>query len=214
MPKKLPHFWLLCFFVLIANSQEVKRSFLFPKKIGILYSNTNEKSFLFDDTDYSYKSNTIKLQAFYSLGNTNSFDFELIVQPHIQVLKHQLLNEQFVLPTEENYQEKRTEFTKLKIMHLYAFELGFSIKKEVFKKLSLEVKIGLGIATIDTKTERLAKGFTFIDNFYLGLLYKTSSKTFLYLGSTAGHVSNFNTQNPNSGYNSLGYEIGFQYQLN
>ena len=53
-------------------------------------------------------------------------------------------------------------------MHLYAFELGFILKKKLLKKLDLQATIGLGMATISKRTERLAKGFTFIENFSLG----------------------------------------------
>ena len=97
-----------------------------------------------------------------------------------------------MLPNEENYQQKRIEFTSEKTMYLYAFELGFVVKTKLLKKLDLQATIGLGMATISKRTERLAKGFTFIENGSLGLSYQTSNKTFLYLGSNIGHVSNFN----------------------
>lgn len=136
------------------------------------------------------------------------------MQPQIQFLKHQLFNEYFVLPTEENFEEKIKEFTTPKKMNLYALELGFTIKKELLKKLDVLATFGLGIATIDTRTERLAKGFTFIENFSLGFSYKTSKKTILYLGSNIGHVSNLNFKSPNGGYNVLGLEIGVSFLLN
>ncbi|QOD62414.1 acyloxyacyl hydrolase [Polaribacter haliotis] len=98
-------------------------------------------------------------------------------------------------------------------MHLYAFELGFAIKKKIFKKVDFQLTVGLGVGTIDTRTERLAKGFTFIENGSLGFSYKTSTNTYLYLGSNIGHISNFNTQKPNNGYNIVGFEIGFSYRL-
>ncbi|WP_243456817.1 acyloxyacyl hydrolase [Polaribacter batillariae] len=208
------HLFLFLFCIVFKTvSQEVKRGVLFPEKVGFLYNNANEKNFLFDDKDYSYSTNTYKLQLFYSLGKWKFFDFELIVQPQYQVLRHQLQNEFFVLPTEENFEAKIAEFTTPKTMHLYAFELGFLVKKKVFKKLDFQLTIGLGIGTINTRTERLAKGFTFIENGSLGFSYKTSTKTFLYVGSNIGHVSNFDTQLPNNGYNIVGFEIGFAYSL-
>jgi hypothetical protein len=51
-----------------------------------------------------YSTNTFKRQAFYQLGNWKNLKLELIVQPQIKVLKHQLLNEFFVLESDENYQ--------------------------------------------------------------------------------------------------------------
>jgi hypothetical protein len=129
----------------------------------------------------------------------------------MQILEHQLLNKQFVLPTEENYQEKRTEFTTPKTMHLYAFELGFVIKKKILNKLDYLMKMGLGLATINTRTERLAKGFTFIENASLGLSYNLVETTFLFIGSNIGHVSNLDTQKPNNGYSFVGFEVGISY---
>ncbi len=203
----------LLFYSILSSAQESKKGILNVKKIGFLYNNANEHNFLFNDLDYNYTTDTYKLQAFYNLGKWKSLDFELTIQPQYQVIKHQLINEQFVLPSEENYQEKRTEFTTPKTIHLYAFELGFLIKKQLLKKLDFIVTIGLGLATIDTKTERLAKGFTFIENGSLGLSYQTSKKTFLYLGSNIGHVSNFDTKKPNNGYSFLGFEIGISYSI-
>ena len=206
-------FGLLIFFSCLSNAQESKKGIQNIKKIGFLYNNENEKNFIFDDEDYSYTTNKLKLQAFYNLGKWKSLDFELILQPQVQVLRHQLINEQFVLPSEENYQEKRIEFTTPKTIYLYAFELGFVMKKEVIEKLNFLITIGLGVATIDTRTERLAKGFTFIENGSLGFTYKTSDKILLYLGSNIGHVSNFDTKRPNNGYSFVGFEIGFSYLL-
>jgi len=192
-------------------AQDSKKGLFNIKKIGFLYNNANDKNFIFDDKDFSYSTNTYKLQAFYNLGTWKSLKFELILQPQMQILEHQLLNKQFVLPTEENYQEKRTEFTTPKTMHLYAFELGFVIKKKILNKLDYLMKMGLGLATINTRTERLAKGFTFIENASLGLSYNLVETTFLFIGSNIGHVSNLDTQKPNNGYSFVGFEVGISY---
>jgi hypothetical protein len=98
-------------------------------------------------------------------------------------------------------------------MHLYAFELGFVMKKALLKKLDFLVTIGLGLAAIDTRTERLAKGFTFIENGSLGVSYKITNTTFLYLGSNVGHVSNLDFQSPNAGFSFVGFEAGISYVL-
>ncbi|WP_252191202.1 acyloxyacyl hydrolase [Polaribacter sp. Q13] len=213
MYKKPILFFLILALTYTLNAQEKKKGILNIKKVGFLYNNVNAKNFVFEDKDYKYSSNILKLQAFYDLGKWKSFDIELIVQPEIQVIKHQLLNEQFVLPSENNYQDLRLEFTTPKTMHLYAFELGFALKREIIKNLDFKATIGLGLATIDTRTERLAKGFTFIENGSLGFSYKTTKKTSLYLGSNIGHVSNFDTKTPNNGYSFLGLEIGVYYLL-
>jgi hypothetical protein len=197
-----------------ALSQDKKKNVLKPYKIGFLYNNATNENFINDDSDYTYKTNTYKAQAFYELGIWKGLNLELIAQPQIQFLKHQLINEQFVTPDQANFLEKRTEFTQLKSMQLYGIEFGFSAKKTITTKLDIQGTISLGFNFIDTRTERLAKGFTFTENFSLGFSYQTFPNSFLYLGTNLfGHVSNLNFQKPNDGYNILGFEIGLSYKL-
>jgi hypothetical protein len=201
------------FTVSFLSAQKTKKGILNIKKIGFLYNYANEDNLLFDDVDYTYATNTFKLQAFYDLGAWKKWGIELLVQPQIQTIRHQLTNIQFVLPSEEDYQNKRTEFTTPKTMHLYAFELGFVLKRELVKNLDFRITAGLGVAKIETRTERLAKGFTFIENGSLGLSYKTTKKVALYIGSNIGHVSNLDFKTPNNGYTFLGFEAGITYLL-
>jgi len=206
-------FLFVFFSIFSIKAQESKKGILNIKKIGFLYNYTDENNFLFDDEDYSYNANIYKLQLFYNVTNWQNWELALIVQPQIQVIEHQLLNEQFVLPSENNYLEKRAKFTRSKKMHLYGLELGFALKRALLKDLSVQIKAGLGVANIDTETERLAKGFTFIENGSVGFSYKTTKKTTIYFGGNIGHVSNLNFKNPNSGYTFLGFEVGFTYFL-
>lgn len=206
-------FVLLFSFSWVVNAQKEKKIILKPQKIGFLYNNANEKNFLFDDTDYYYHTNTFKVQAFYNLGYWQTFQFQLVVQPQVQIITHQLLNKYFVLNTEKQFLENRILFTTKKKMNLYGLELGFLMQKEIANKLFAIVQIGIGVAAIDTATERLAKGFTFLENLSVGFTFDTSTKTSIYLGGNIGHVSNFETQQPNSGYSFLGFEVGISYKL-
>ncbi|SDR89011.1 Lipid A 3-O-deacylase (PagL) [Polaribacter sp. KT25b] len=209
------HTILIILFVFTTTySQEKKKSTLKPSKIGFLYNYGTNENLIFDDVDYTYSTNTFKAQAFYKLGNWKNLNFELIVQPQVQFLDHQLINEQFVLPSEENYLEKRAEFTKAKTMNLYGIEFGIAVKKQLTEKLNFQGTISLGFNYIDTRTERIAKGFTFIENFSVGFSHQTFTNSFIYLGTNFGHVSNLNFQQPNNGYNILGLEIGYSYALN
>ncbi|WP_232455951.1 acyloxyacyl hydrolase [Polaribacter sp. SA4-10] len=203
----------LLFVVLLSYSQEKNKPILKPYKVGFLYSFGTNENFFFDDLDYTYTTSTYKAQAFFNIGNWKNIDLELIIQPQIQFIKHQLINEQFITPDQENYLEKRTEFTQVKNMNLYGLEFGFGAKKKLTEKLNLLGAISLGFSYIDARTERLAKGFTFIENFSLGFSYKTLKRYELYLGTSFGHVSNLNFQKPNDGYNILGLDIGFSYLL-
>ncbi len=207
-------FFAFCFVISTSFSQTTKKSKLLPYKIGISYTFGTEDNFLFDDVDYSYSANIIKGQCIYKLGTWKNFQFDLAVQPQFQILKHQLHNKWFVTSDIPDFLEKRIRFTKLKTMHLYVLEFGFIIQKKVYKNLNFRTSLSLGFSYIDTETERLAKGFTFIENLFLGCSYQTSKKTAVYVGGNFGHVSNLDFQQPNSGYNILGLEIGFNYFLN
>jgi hypothetical protein len=204
---------LLCCVSIVSFSQNKNKSVLKPTKLGFLYNHGVNENFIFDDPDYTLSVNTYKGQLFYKLGNVKNIDFEIIVQPQVQFLTHQLINEYYVTPDQENFQEKITEFTKAKTMNLYGLEFGLASKIKLTKKLDLQGTISLGFCYIDTRTERLAKGFTFIENFSIGFSHQIHKKTFLYIGSNFGHVSNLNFQKPNDGYNILGLEVGYSYLL-
>lgn len=183
------------------------------KKLGFVYNNAKQNNFLFSDRDYDYQTQVFKVQFFYTLHTGKKWDFNLIVQPQIQVAKHQLLNPFFITPDEANYMELRDHFTQERNLSLYAFELGFQWRRKIFHQVYFETTLGLGAGFIDKETERLAHGFTFIENLSVGLTHRWKSSE-IYLGSNFGHVSNFNIQSPNSGYNILGFEIGYRVLLN
>ena len=197
----------------VVFSQEKKNSIFHPYKIGILFNQGNDNNFIFDDKDYYYKTQTYKFQTFHKLGNFESLDFELIVQPQIQFAEHQLLNLWYVTPDQDNFEAKREEFLKFKTMNLYGVEFGLSVKKNITKNLEANFTASLGFMYINKRSERLAKGFTFIENFSIGGTYLLNKKLAVYLGTNFGHVSNLNFLSPNDGYNILGYEIGLQYHL-
>lgn len=182
-------------------------------RVGILYNVADDQTFLFDDLDYYYKTKTVKLQFFIPVIEKKNWGFTFIGQPQIQLAEHQLQNIQFVTPDDDNYLENRIRFSEKRNMTLIAFEIGSMVYLKLLKDLSLEANIGLGVANIDTESERLAKGFTFIENGSLGLSYKIN-KSAIYLGGNIGHVSNFEIKQPNSGYNIMGIEIGYRFYIN
>ena len=198
----------------ISYGQNSKKSFLFsPSKVGFQFVQGNENNFMFDDTDYFYRSNTVKSQFYYPLTRFKSIEFSLLVQPQIQFVQHQLYNEHFVRPEETDYLIKRQQYTKLKNLSVTAIEFTLEAKQKLFKGFNLYVHIGLGFAYIDTETERLAKGFTFIENGNLGFDIELNSKTSIQLFGGLGHISNFNFTMPNSGYNIFNSGFGLLYSL-
>ena len=205
----------LIFVGVISNShgQKSRKSFFFPSKIGIQFVQGNENNFLFDDNDYFYRTQIIKGQFYYPLTHFKTVHFSLIVNPQVQLIQHQLYNEHFVRPDESNYLEKRQKFTQLKNLSLTALELSFEAKQLIFKGFSVFLQASVGVAYIDTATERLAKGFTFIENGNVGFELQLNSKTSLQLFGGVGHVSNFNFSKPNAGYNIFNTGLSLQYSL-
>lgn len=197
----------------VVFSQKKTSNFLRPYKVALLFNKANEKNFIFDDTDYLYKTLTFKYQSFHKIASAKKINFELIIQPQIQFLEHKLLNLWFVKPTETDFEKKREEFLQLKRMLLFGVEFGFSANIKLLKNIYANTTIGLGFMYINTRTERLAKGFTFVENGSIGFTVITSKNNALYFGGNFGHVSNLNFQSPNSGYNVLGFEIGIQFFL-
>ena len=198
----------MLFFYSLVNSQEKKINSSL-NKVGFLFSSAKQNNILFFDKDYDYKTNAYKFQLFYSIQNGENWDVNLILQPQFQKAQHQLLNEQFITPDEEDFEFLREKFTQKKDISLYALEVGFQLRKTIIKNISFEATLGLGAGYISLESERLAKGFTFIENLSLGLAHKIN-KSEIFLATTVGHVSNFNVQKPNSGYNILGFELGYR----
>ena len=202
----------MLFFYSLVNSQEKKINSSL-NKVGFLFSSAKQNNILFFDKDYDYKTNAYKFQLFYSIQNGENWDVNLILQPQFQKAQHQLLNEQFITPDEEDFEFLREKFTQKKDISLYAFEVALQLRKSIIKNISFEASLGLGAGYISLESERLAKGFTFIENVSLGFAHKINKSEF-FLATTVGHVSNFNIQKPNSGYNILGFELGYRIYIN
>jgi len=202
-------FIFFIFFISFVSGQSDEKVSRKLKKIGFLYNSAKQNNILFFDDDYDYKTSVFKFQLFYHLKKGEKWNINLIIQPQIQIAKHQLLNEQFITPDDPNYLFLREKFTQKKTLSLYAFELGFQLRRELFNRIFFEVTLGMGAGYIDVESERLAQGFTFIENLSFGFSYSLKSSE-IYLGSNLGHVSNFNIKLPNSGYNILGFEIGYR----
>ena len=213
MTRKLLLSLIFVFVIAKSYGQKSNKSFFTPTKYGIQFSQGNENNFLFDDLDYFYRTNTIKGQLYFPITNFKTIEIYLVFQPQIQFAQHQLYNEQFVLPSENNYLERRQRFTQLKNLSITAIEFSLEARKKLFKSFDFFLQVGLGLSYISAETERLAKGFTFIENGTLGFVFQMSSKFSIQIFGGVGHVSNLNFQNPNSGYNLFNTGFGFQYSI-
>jgi hypothetical protein len=191
-------------------SQENKKiEFL---KTGFQFNKTSRDNFYFEEEDYAFDIYVFKFQKFYKLRDLGKWEFIAVPQLQYQYIEHQLLNKFFVQDFNfgENFLEFRNRYLQPKNFSFYAFEIGFQLKRNIFNNFNFEFTAGLGAGYIDLATERLASGFTFLENLSFGLSTPVLSNE-IYLGFLFNHISNFNTQDPNSGYNTLGWEIGYRF---
>lgn len=201
-------FFISLLFILSANTQVNSQENKKILKYGFNYGFGEQGIFPFSDNDYSYELQFYKGQINYVFKTKGKFSFELNFEPSIYITKHQLLNKHFVTPNDgDDYLEQRERLTKKKTMKEYVLGIGFIYRYKLVDNLSIYALGSVGPMIIDTETERMAKGFAFSDVFSFGLSYKLNLIT---IDTRYGvrHVSNFQLQNPNSGYNSTNFEIG------
>lgn len=191
------------------HSQEKHRTI----KYGFVYGFGEQGIFPFSDDDYTYETQFYKAQLNYVFKEKGRFSFEINVEPSYYVSEHQLLNEHFIRPDYgSDYLEERERQTTKKTMKEYVLNIGAISRYNITKQFSAYALGSVGPMVIDTRTERMAKGFAFSDIFSFGLSYKID-KIILDARYGVRHVSNFQLKSPNSGYNSTNFEFGFLLDL-
>ena len=206
MKKSIFLFFLFNLTIITLFSQERKIY------LGLNYGRATQNSFPLNDPDYSYDNQYLKVQINYPLTLKDNFNFELLIEPSVYFANHQLLNEQFVLPTTENYLELREKFTKRRAFEEYALNIGILVRYNVFSNFSSYLLGSVGPMISNEDTERLRRGFAFSD--ILGLGFSWKQKRILFdFRFTLRHNSNLNFASPNKGHNSFGIESGISFQL-
>jgi hypothetical protein len=203
------------FFVLLnglLQAQESKEGLFSKLEYGFNIGWGHEENFLFDDPDYSYDVEFHKLQIYYPLKKKSRISYEILIQPEINIAKHQLHNYFFVTPDETDYLAKRALFTQRRTFTEYVLNIGFLVRKPLYHKLDSYLLISIGPSIINKASERLAKGFAFSDNLAIGLNYDIQQHITLDFRGVIRHVSNADLQLPNGGYNTANFEIGLRYK--
>lgn len=177
-------------------------------EFGFAYGLGNE----FKNRNYTYTNQYFKLQLYYKINDTKSFKYEFVLQPELNLATHQLLNLYFVKPDETDYIAKREQYTKLKNVKEYVLNIGFLLRKPMFKSASIYVLGSVGPMITDTETERLSKGFAFADVLAIGFTFKVN-RVKLDLRPNIRHISNAGLQKTNSGYNTKNIDFGFLFTL-
>jgi hypothetical protein len=202
---------LFLFIVIAINTYSQEKNT--PIKYGFVYGFGEQGIFPFTDDDYLYETKSYKAQLNYVFKEKGSFSFEFNIEPSVFISKHQLLNKHFIRPDYgSDYLEERDRQTTKKTMKELSLGIGVISRYNFTENMSVYALGSVGPMIIDTRTERMAKGFAFSDILSFGLSYKIE-KIILDLRYGYRHVSNFQLKSPNSGYNSTNFEIGFLLDL-
>jgi len=182
-------------------------------RLGFGYGIGTQQIFPYNNPDYTYDVRGYKGLINYRFKKGRIFSYELQLEPGIYKARHQLLNEYFVQPEwGADYLEKREIFMQEKTITEYAFNIGLQVRHNFNDRISIFILGSTGPMYSDTETERLAKGFAFSDIFAIGISY-TAGKFMFELRPGVRHVSNLNTQFPNSGHNSSNIDFGISVIL-
>lgn len=162
--------------------------------------------------DYNYSSHYFKLQFCTVLKESEKMKYELLIQPQVDFVEHQLLNLYYIKEDVPNYQEKRLKYGMLKNIKNYSLNFGLIISKPLSERLSVFILASIGPMITDTETERLSKGFAFSSVLSLGFSCKIYNSIFEFRPNF-GHLSNAGLQQLNNGFNSVNLEFGLNVPL-
>jgi hypothetical protein len=176
--------------------------------IGFFYGNGSEDRFPFNSKDYTHEVSIFKVQLNYNLKQKNNWSNQLFIAPEYSKSKHQLINKYFIKHSDsENYLELRELYSKERTISEIGLNIGGNIRYSISKPLSIYALGSIGPMMTNRSTERLPRGFTFVDVFSLGISYKIQniSVDFRY---GIRHLSNLNFRQPNHGHNTTNFEFG------
>ncbi|BAO54135.1 acyloxyacyl hydrolase [Nonlabens marinus] len=204
--------WILSTVLLFASlslySQKMER----PLRLGVHIGYSQQDVFPFGDEDYAHTSRYIKLQIGTPIWERQRQSLEVLVEPSVYFVEHQLLNLFFIKPSHPNFQENRELFTQNRSYQEYALNLGLIYAYSLNQNFKTYGLISVGPMTATADTERQRKGFSFSDILGIGMRYELGKWNYD-LRFSLRHVSSANLRRPNNGHNNAGIEIGFSYNL-
>lgn len=162
--------------------------------------------------DFSHTNTYYKLEFYYPLKKGKKFKYELLVQPELNFVTHQLLNVNFIRQDDPDYIEKRQKFSNLRDINEYVLNIGFIMRKPISRSFSVYLLGSIGPMIMDKETERLSEGFAFSDVVAVGFSLKMNKITFD-IRPNIRHVSNAGFQSPNLGFNTINLEFGFYFPI-
>lgn len=187
-----------------ANAQVVKHEI----SLGLYYGFGKE----IKNRNYSYSSHYFKMQLCRIIGKPKKLKYELLLQPQVDFVEHQLLNLDYISPDVPNYMQKREEYGKLKNIRDYSLHFGLIVSRPISERLSVFALASVAPMITDTETERLSKGFAFSNVLSLGFSVKIYDAVFEFRPNF-NHLSNAGLQKLNDGFNSFNLEFGLKVVL-
>jgi hypothetical protein len=177
-------------------------------RVGFNYGFGNE----IKNSNFSHSNSSYKFQFNYTVKEGRNFNYELLLQPELNLATHQLLNPYFIGENEPDYIEKRLKYGNKRSIREYIFNIGFIVRKPISDSFSVYLLGSVGPMIMDKETERLPSGLAFSDVIALGASLKCKKIQFD-LRPSFRHVSNAGLQSPNSGFNTMNIEFGFTLGL-
>ena len=206
-------FFLALVIYSVQGRAQQEENFRGPLSLGIAYGSGSQQTFPFNSANYNYEYKSFRILFNYRVLEFANWKLEITVEPGLYSAQHQLLNEYYVQPKHgSNYLELRESLVMEKTITEYALDLGILLRHQTFRNVSLFIQGSVGPMISNRYTERLAKGFAFSDIIALGCSTNLGSFQ-LSFRTGLRHVSNFNFQLPNAGYNAVLMEIGATYNL-
>lgn len=194
----------LLFIFCAVHAQDVKHNM----SVGLYYGYGND----IKNKDYRYNSHYFKFQFCTVLKESKKMKYELLIQPQVDFVEHQLINLYYIEEDVPNYVEKREEFGRLKSIRNYSLNFGLVASRSLTERLSVFMLASIGPMVTDTETERLSKGFAFSSILSLGFSVKIYNLIFEFRPNF-GHLSNAGLQQLNNGINSVNLEFGLNVPL-
>ncbi|WP_146126683.1 acyloxyacyl hydrolase [Nonlabens agnitus] len=182
------------------------------KRIGLNLGYSQQDRPPFNDEDYAHITRSIKIQLAQKVWKKDRQALEILIEPSVYYVNHQLLNLFFIKPDKPNFEAQRALFTQNRSYEEYALNLGLSYSYNLTYDLLAYGLVSIGPMTATADTERQKKGFSFSDVLGAGMRYRIENLSFD-LRFSLRHVSNANLRSPNNGHNSAGVELGFSYHL-
>jgi hypothetical protein len=181
-------------------------------RLGVNMGYSRQDVFPYDNLNYSHTSRFIKLQIGKQVWRKNRHSLEVLVEPSIYFVEHQLLNLFFIKPSQPDFEARRELFLQERSYQEYALNIGLQYGYNLNEEWIAYGLVSVGPMTATKETERQNKGFSFSDIIGLGTRFKVNRLNYD-LRFTLRHVSNANLRSPNNGLNSAGVEIGVSYNL-